>query len=320
MRGAKGLFHKAELGIWGALLTEVLLLAILTSSFGEEGFSSKFLTYSNIIQVLRSISFIAMMVMGQTVVLVAGGIDLGVGSVLGLTGVVTAILVSHGWAAGVAIFAGLVTGIATGVTNGFVITRFRVSPFIATLGMLSVARGLAFGITGGETIRNLSEGFLFVGQGSLLGVPVPVLVMLILASFASFFLTSTKWGRYAYAIGGNETAAIYSGVNAARMKVLYYGLSGVAAAFAGIFYTARFGVGQSTAGLGYELDVIAAAVIGGVSLSGGRGTIVGALLGSIFMGTLRNGLVLLDVSAYWQQVAIGAVIILAVAIDIRRKQ
>ena len=310
----------SAVGILGALIAEIVLLTVLTAFFGDEGLSSKFLNYSNVVQVLRAISFIAMMVVGQTVVLIAGGIDLGVGSILALSGVVTAMLIGNGFGSAAGIAVGLIIGVFTGIINGMVITKFRVSPFITTLGMLSVARGLAYGITGGETIRNLSAGFLFIGQGSLLGVPIPVLVMTLFALLVSSFLKSTVWGRYAYAIGGNETAALYSGVNIAGMKVLYYGICGFAAALAGIFYAARFGVGQSTAGLGYELDVIAAAVIGGVSLSGGRGTILGAILGSIFMGILRNGLVLLDVSAYWQQVAIGTVIVLAVAIDIKRKK
>jgi len=286
------LLKKAEFGILGALLAEILLLTFLTASFGEEGFSSKFL---------------------------AGGIDLAVGSVLGLAGVVTAILIGEGSGSTAGILAGVVVGVLSGALTGFVITRFRVSPFITTLGMLSVARGLAYGITGGETIRNMPEEFLFIGQGSLFGVPIPVLVTLLFAVMISYFLRATTWGRYAYAIGGNETAAMYSGVNVKKMKLVYYSICGVASALAGVFYAARFGVGQSTAGLGYELDVIAAAVIGGVSLSGGKGTILGAIIGSVFMGILRNGLVLLDVSAYWQQVAIGGVIVLAVGIDMQRK-
>ncbi|HAV24016.1 MAG TPA: ribose ABC transporter permease [Bacteroidetes bacterium] len=313
------LLKKAEFGILGALLAEILLLTFLTASFGEEGFSSKFLNYSNVVQVLRSTSFIAMIVVGQTVVLIAGGIDLAVGSVLGLAGVVTAILIGEGSGSTAGILAGVVVGVLSGALTGFVITRFRVSPFITTLGMLSVARGLAYGITGGETIRNMPEEFLFIGQGSLFGVPIPVLVTLLFAVMISYFLRATTWGRYAYAIGGNETAAMYSGVNVKKMKLVYYSICGVASALAGVFYAARFGVGQSTAGLGYELDVIAAAVIGGVSLSGGKGTILGAIIGSVFMGILRNGLVLLDVSAYWQQVAIGGVIVLAVGIDMQRK-
>lgn len=260
------------------------------------------------------------MVVGQTVILISAGIDLGVGSVLGFSGVVTAILLTNGMPTALGILLGLTAGTATGIINGVVITRAGVSPFIATLGMLSIARGLAYGITGGETVRNLPEGFLFLGQGSILEIPIPILIMALFAILVSYFLKYTLWGRYAYAIGGNETAALYGGIDVARMKVLYYAVCGFSAGLAGILYVSRFGVGQSTAGLGYELDVIAAAVIGGVSLSGGRGTIIGAIIGSIFMGILRNGLVLLDVSAYWQQVAIGSVIILAVVIDTQRRK
>jgi len=159
-----------------------------------------------------------------------------------------------------------------------------------------------------------------IGQGSLLGIPIPIVIMAAFAIAIGSLLKATKWGRYTYAIGGNETAAVYSGVNVGAMKILVYGACGLSAGIAGVLFTSRFGVGQSTSGLGYELDVIAAAVIGGISLSGGRGTILGAIIGSLLMGILRNGLVLLNVSAYWQQVAIGLVILLAVVLDRKTKR
>jgi ribose transport system permease protein len=308
-------------GIWVALLVEILILVALTSEFGGDTvFQSTFLNFSNISQVLRALSFIAIMAVGQSVVIISGGIDLAVGSVLGLSGIVTAILLTMGVPVPLAILAGLLVGFLSGFANGLLITEAKLPPFIATLGMLSIARGLAYGITGGETIRNLPQEFIFIGQGEILHIPIPIIILILFSALIAYFLKLTRWGRYAYAIGGNEEASIYSGVKVHSMKLLFYSLCGFSAGLAGVLYVARFGVGQSTAGLGYELDVIAAAVIGGISLSGGRGTILGAVLGSVLMGILRNGLVLLNVSAYWQQVAIGAVIIIAVILDRRTKR
>src|SRR2546422_6180488 len=310
-----------HLGIWAALLAEVLILTILTSSFGGPHlFDSTFLTWSNISQVIRALSFIAIMAVGQSVVIISGGIDLSVGSVLGLSGVVTAVLLNGALGVVSSVPVGVLVGVACGVVNGLLITKAKLPPFIATLGMMSVARGLAFALTGGETVRNLPAGFLMIGQGSLLGIPIAIVIMTAFALAIGSLLKATKWGRYTYAIGGNEAAAVYSGVNVGVMKILVYGLCGLSAGIAGVLFTSRFGVGQSTSGLGYELDVIAAAVIGGISLSGGRGTILGAIVGSLLMGILRNGLVLLNVSAYWQQVAIGLVILLAVVLDRKTKR
>ena len=310
-----------RLGIWLALIVEVVLLTILTSSFGGKNlFESTFLNWSNISQVIRALSFIAIMSVGQSLVIITAGIDLSVGSILGLSGVVTAVLMNSGFGIASSAIIGLIAGILCGLANGLLITKTKLPPFIATLGMMSIARGLAFALTGGETIRNLPAEFLTFGQGTFLSIPIPIIIMAIFAFVVGYFLKATKWGRYIYAIGGNEEASHFSGVNVGRMKILVYTLCGFAAGIAGVLFTARFGVGQSTAGLGYELDVIAAAVIGGISLSGGRGTILGAVIGSLLMGILRNGLVLLNVSAYWQQVAIGLVILLAVILDRKTKR
>jgi len=310
-----------RLGIWLALVVEVVLLTILTSSFGGESlFESTFLNWSNLSQVIRALSFIAIMAVGQSLVIITAGIDLSVGSILGLSGVVTAVLMNSGFGITSSALIGLIVGMLCGLANGLLITETKLPPFIATLGMMSIARGLAFALTGGETIRNLPSEFLTFGQGTFLSIPIPIIIMAIFAFVVGYFLKATKWGRYVYAIGGNEEASHFSGVNVGRMKILVYTLCGFAAGIAGVLFTARFGVGQSTAGLGYELDVIAAAVIGGISLSGGRGTILGAIIGSLLMGILRNGLVLLNVSAYWQQVAIGLVILLAVILDRKTKR
>ncbi len=315
------LIASKRFGIWAALLTEVLLLTILTSRFGGDNvFESTFLNWSNIAQVIRGLSFIAIMAVGQSMVIIAGGIDLSVGSVLGLSAVVAAVFLNLQFGIIVTVIAGIAVGVACGFLNGLLITQAKLPPFIATLGMMSIARGVAFALTGGETIRNLPPEFLVMGQGSILAVPIPILIMLLCAVVIGVFLKSTQSGRYIYAIGGNEEAALYSGVHVVKVKILVYSLCGLFAGIAGVLFTSRFGVGQSTSGLGYELDVIAAAVIGGVSLSGGRGTILGAIIGSLLMGILRNGLVLLNVSAYWQQVAIGLVIILAVVLDRKTKR
>jgi ribose transport system permease protein len=313
--------RSSKIGIWLALIVEIVLLTILTSTFGGTHlFESTFLSWSNLSQVVRALSFIAIMAVGQSAVIITGGIDLSVGSVLGLSGVVTSVLLTQNYSIMVSAIAGLLAGTLCGLANGMLITRMKLPPFIVTLGMMSIARGLAFAITGGETIRGLPPEFLAFGQGAFLSIPIPIIVMAIFAGVIGYLLRTTTWGRYAYAIGGNEEAAIYSGVNVKKMKVVIYSLCGFSAGIAGVIFASRFGVGQSTAGIGYELDVIAASVIGGVSLSGGRGTILGAIVGSVLMGVLRNGLVLLNVSEYWQQVAIGLVILLAVIMDRKTKR
>lgn len=306
----------ARSGLWIALLLEVVILTALTSTLGGNSlFDSTFLSWTNISQVMRALSFIAIMSVGESLVLITGGVDLSVGSILGLSGVVSAVLLGSGSGIAAAVAAGLIVGFLCGLANGLVITHAKLPPFIVTLGMMSVARGLAFAMTGGETIRGLPPAFLTFGQSSFAGIPIPILVMTVVALAAGVVLKATAWGRHIYAIGGNEEASVFSGIDVRTLKVAVYSASGLAAGLAGVLFTSRFGVGQSTAGLGYELDVIAAAVIGGVSLSGGQGTILGAMLGSILMGILRNGLVLLNVSAYWQQVAIGLVIVVAVILD-----
>ena len=307
-------------GILFVLLAEVAILTLFTSSFGPEGFSSTFLNWVNISQVIRALSFIAIMAVGQSVVIISGGIDLSIGSVLGFSGVATAVALNAQVPLLLSVSLGILAGAACGWVNGVLVTSAKLPPFIATLGMMSIARGLAFALTGGQTVRDLPESFLAIGQGSIAGIPVPIVVMMLTALVCGYLLRTTPWGRYVFAIGGNEEAAKYSGINIAKIKLAVYLLCGLLAGVSGVLFTARFGVGQSTAGLGYELDVIAAAVIGGVSLSGGRGTILGAVIGSMLMGILRNGLVLLNVSPYWQQVAIGGVIVLAVMLDRRTKR
>ncbi|MDZ7372356.1 MAG: ABC transporter permease [candidate division KSB1 bacterium] len=294
------------LGVLAALVAMVLFLSIATPHFR---------TAENIFSVFRNFSFVAILAIGETLVIISAGIDLSVGSILGLSGCLAALAMRTGWPDVAAVAAGLLCGTLLGLTNGLLVTAVKLPPFIVTLGTLSIARGLAYVVTRGWPISGFSDGFMWLGQGSLWLVPVPVVVMFGFAGLVSFLLRHTVWGRQLYAIGGNEEAARLSGVHVSRVKVIAYALSGFSAALTGLLLMARLGVSQSVAGQGYELDAIAASVIGGTSLMGGQGTVSGVIIGAAVMGVLRNGLVLLGVSAFWQQVALGAVIILAVAMD-----
>lgn len=277
---------------------------------------SKFLSSSNIISVIRQFSFYGILAIGMCMVIITGGIDISVGSVFALSGVISCMSITKwGFPVLPGVLLGLLAGALMGYFNGFCVTVLQLPPMIATLGMQSIARGVAYTVTGGYPIGSLPDSFKFIGLGSIFGIPTPIVLMVVLAALAVFFLNKTVIGRRIYAIGGNEEGARISGVNVNRVKRLVYTICGLTAAISGIAMAARLGVGQSTAGQSYEMDAIAATVIGGASLSGGSGSIVGAIIGAAIMGVLRNGLVLLDVSAYWQQTVIGLVIIAAVSLD-----
>ena len=285
----------------------IVLSTVLTLS------SDAFLTSANLFSVMRAFSLTAIMAIGQTMVILTGGIDLSVGSIMGLSGLITAMIIQAGYPVNLAIVAGLVTGIGCGFFNGVMITRLRLPPFIATL---SMGRGLMYWITHGWPVTlSFEHPFLSLGQGYVGPVPVPVIVMLLMGLAASVFLTRTFIGRYVYAVGGSEQAARFSGIRVDRVKLLVYTLSGLCCAVSGLILLARMVSAQPMAGLGYELPVIAAAVIGGTSLVGGEGTILGALLGAALMGILQNGMVLVGVDAYAQQAVTGAVIVIAVTLD-----
>ena len=288
--------------------------------------SDKFLTPENGWNILRQISVNLCLSVGMALVILSGGIDLSVGAILGLTGAITAGLLKNGLAiqtVGVrleftvfgATVAGLAVGAAAGWFNGFAVTRFRLPPFVGTLGMLSIARGLTMLWTGGFPITSLGSSFGQIGTGTFLGVPMPVWIMASLTALFVIVTRRTRFGRHIYAVGGNERAARLTGLNVSRIKIAVYTLAGVLAGVAGLIVTARLDSAQPNAGLGYELDSIAAVVIGGTSLSGGRGSILGTVLGCLIIGVLNNGLFLLNVSPFWQQVIKGAVILLAVALD-----
>lgn len=295
----------------------VLALSLLSDSF---------LTAENGFNILRQISVNLCISIGMTLVIVSGGIDLSVGATLALAGAVAAGLLKNGLAIpalGVAIafttagavVAGVAVGGLAGWTNGFVITRFKLPPFVATLGMLSIARGLTMLWTGGFPVTSLGEGFGSIGTGAFLAVPVPVWIMVLLTALFVVVTKKSRFGRHLYAVGGNVRAARLTGLRVNRIKIAVYTLAGALSGVAGLIVTSRLDSAQPNAGLGYELDSIAAVVIGGTSLSGGRGTVMGTVLGCLIIGVLNNGLFLLNVSPFWQQVIKGLVIWLAVAID-----
>ncbi|MDB5240940.1 MAG: rbsC [Spirosoma sp.] len=302
------------------------LIALFVLCLGISLLSDKFLTVANFWNVLRQISVNVCISTGMTLVILTAGIDLSIGSVLALSGAITAGLLRNGIqlpAANLyigftllgAMLAGLGTGSALGWFNGWAITRFKLPPFVATLAMLTIARGLTMLWTEGFPITGLGDSFTYLGTGWLLGIPVPVWLSVIVVTVAVFMTNKTRLGRYIYAIGGSESAARLSGVNIDRIKIAVYTIAGALAAVGGLLVTSRLDSAQPNAGVSYELDSIAAVVIGGTSLSGGRGNILGTVQGAIIIGVLNNGLVLLNVSPFWQQVVKGLVILLAVIID-----
>jgi ribose transport system permease protein len=279
-----------------------------------------FLTVSNLLNVAEQAAIIAIVAVGMTFVIITGGIDLSVGSVLAFAGVVMASVLHREVPLPAALAVALGTGLCCGLVNGALITVGRLPPFIATLGMMSVARGTALMFTEGRPVSGFSGGFRSLATGELLGVPVSVVIMVGVYVVAHFVLTRTKLGRYTYAIGGNEEAALLSGVNVRLYKAAVYGISGMLSGLAAVLLTARLNSAQPTAGTMYELDAIAATVIGGSSLLGGEGSMTGTLVGALIMGVLRNGLNLLNVSSFLQQVVIGVVIIGAVLVDMSLKR
>jgi ribose transport system permease protein len=302
-------------------LIALLILCIIISVL-----SDRFLTIDNGWNVLRQIAVNVCISVGMTLIVLTAGIDLSVGSVLALCGAITAGLLKNGidipsgdlfigFTLMGALLAGIIAGALLGLFNGFVITRFRVPPFVATLAMLTIARGFTMLWTQGHPISNMGAKFAVIGTGWLLGMPVPVWIAAIVVLLAVFLTQQTRLGRYIYAIGGNENAAILSGIEINKVKLVVYGLAGALAAVGGIMVTSRLDSAQPNAGAGYELDAIAAVVIGGTSLSGGKGSVWGTVMGAIIIGVLNNGLVLLNVSPFWQQVVKGGVILIAVIID-----
>ncbi len=277
--------------------------------------SPHFLTWANLITVARQISLNGILAVGVTFVLLTGGVDLSLGSLVALTGVTAASFAHPGdYPLVVPVMAGILAGMACGAANGVVITRGRVAPFIVTLGMMTIARGLALVISGGKPVSNMSSAMTRLG-GDIFGFPIPVLVLCGIAVASWLFLRNFRLGRYIYAVGGNENAARAAGINVNAVKMFAYTVCGAMAGLAGVILAARITTGQPNAGLAYELDAIAAAVIGGTSLSGGIGGVGGTLLGALLMGVINNGLDLLNVSSYYQQIVKGLIIVGAVWLD-----
>jgi len=295
-----------QFGTFLGLILLCLVLWILTPYF---------LTVSNLLNILEQSSINAIIAVGMTFVIITAGIDLSVGSILAFSGVVLATVLRAGIPLPVALLAGLITGTLCGLVNGMLVSFGRLPPFIVTLGMMSIARGAALVFTNGRPVSGFEQSFRWMATGKFIFIPMPLVIMIIIYVISHLLLTRTKFGRYTYAIGGNEEATFLSGVNVRFNKTMVYALSGLTSAIAAIMLTARLNSAQPIAGIMYELDAIAATVIGGTSLMGGEGTLLGTLIGALIMGVLRNGLNLMGVSSFLQQIIIGMVIIIAVLFD-----
>ena len=295
-----------------AIFAEVAVFSLL---------APQFLSIDNLVNVALSIAITGILAVGMTFVILTGGIDLSVGSVLAVAGIVAAICAKTLGDAGifVGIIAAVLVGVLCGLFNGVTISRFRVPPFVVTLAVLTIARGLAFIIadkfSGSTSVSELPAGFAFLGREKLFGLPVPVITMLIVFAIGWFLLRHTRFGRYVYAIGGNSEASFLAGINVKSVTTWVYVLNGFLVGLAGVTLASRLGAGLANAGMQYELDVIAAVVVGGTSLMGGKGSVVSTLFGAIFIGVLNNGLNLAGIDPYLQKVALGVVILLAVLAD-----
>jgi ribose transport system permease protein len=303
----------AQLTAFGALIVIFVFLTIV---------SPEFLTFNNIFNIISQTTVTAIIAVGMTFVIITAGIDLSVGSIAALGGMVGTLVMAHAhvdWSIGVVV--GTLVGGVVGLVNGLLITKANLNPFIATLGMMSAARGLVYLSTNAVAVYNLQPSFAILGNGSIDGVPVPLIVLVVIAVLAHLLLTRTRFGRHTYAIGSNLEAARLSGISIALVLILIYVLQGLLAGFGGMIASSRVVSGQPNFGVGLELDVIAATVIGGASLFGGQGTIVGTLIGAFLIALIRNGAVLLNINDFYQDVIIGVVIWLAVYWDqFRRKR
>jgi erythritol transport system permease protein len=322
----QALARAALLLLRGRTLVVLVLLVIIFSAI-----SSQYLTQSNVILMTKHVAINAILAIGVTFVILTGGIDLSVGSIAGLASMIAGGLLFKGlgvpggtifFSVAVVILVGILVGALVGAVNGLFITRFKVAPFIATLGMLYVARGAAQLISNGGTFPDLAgapehgnQGFHVIGVDSLLGIPVAVWIMIVVTAAAIVVTTRTPFGRRVFAVGGNERAAVLAGIRVNRIKIAVYVISGCCAALAGLLLTSELGAAYPDTATTYELNAIAAAVLGGTALSGGRGTIVGTVMGAFVIGFLSDGLVLIGVSTFWQSVVKGAVIIFAVVTE-----
>ncbi|MDD2973117.1 MAG: ABC transporter permease [Lachnospiraceae bacterium] len=309
-------YFKDNLGIIVAFLVLCIFLSVNPIT------SSSFFTTKNLFNVLRQISTNLYLACGMTMVIILGGIDLSVGSIIALSGCVAAGCVSrYNLPLPVAILAGLIIGLLVGMFNGFVICKTTIPPFIVTLATMNIAKGLAYVYTGGSPVRVVTKEWQFIGAGYIGPFPTPVIILIVVLIITAIIMNKTKIGRHMYAVGGNQQAAEFSGINVAKVKFFVHAFSGVMAGLAGIVLASRMYSGQPTAGDGAEMDAIAAVVVGGTSMAGGSGKIGGTIIGGLIIGVLNNGLNLLNVNSFWQYVVKGVVILLAVFIDyIRNKK
>lgn len=293
-----------------------IFIAFLAICITLSSISPQFLTFSNWSIIFTQVSINALLAFGVTFVIITGGIDLSIGSVVAVSGVAAALLARQdNYPVVVPVLGGLVVGLLFGLLNGVLVTKSKIAPFIVTLGVMTIGRGLALIISKGRPISNLSESFNFIGGGDILGIPFPIIILFVVFIICSIVLKKTIFGRYVYAVGGNQQAAWASGISVNQVKMAVYAICGLLSGLAGILLTSRITTGQPNAGMSFELDAIAAAVIGGSSTSGGVGSIQGTLFGVILIGVLNNGLDLLNVSSYYQQVVMGVIIIGAVLLD-----
>ncbi|HEX6545094.1 MAG TPA: ABC transporter permease [Bryobacteraceae bacterium] len=296
------------------------LFTLLALAIGLTIATPNFLTEVNLASVARQTAVINIMALGMTLVIITGGIDLSVGSILALAGLLGTMAMKNGHSISYAIFVGIVIGLVCGVLNGLGVSIFKINPFIVTLGTMGIFRGVALVISNGLPVHEVPAGFAFLGEGTILGIPTVVYILLACAVAMHFLLENTKLGRYSFAIGSNPAAAYYAGVPIKFHLTMVYAILGLLSGLAGMIEASRLMIGQPTAGMGYELEAIAAVVIGGGSLTGGEGSVIGTLIGAFVMGLLSNGSDLLGISPYWQQAIIGAVIIAAVGFDELRKR
>lgn len=296
------------------LIALAVLLSVISPAFRDP---------QNLINILQQVTVSAILALGMTMVIFTGGIDLSVGSVVAFSGIVMGILVIDlGVNPWLAALIGIALGSVCGTINGLLISRFKLQPMIATLGMMSIARGAALTLAGGRTISGYPPGFTWLGNGTIPGttIPVQIVFMLLLYVIAYYFMRYRRFGRALYSVGGNEEATRLSGINVFKYKTLAYTVSGALAGIASVVLVAKLNSAQSIAGQDYELDAIASAVIGGASLLGGKGSIWGTLMGALIIGVIRNGLNLLNVSSYLQKLIIGFIILIAVLVDAFRNR
>ncbi|MEH7299708.1 ABC transporter permease [Neobacillus drentensis] len=301
---------------WLSLIEKYRVLLIFIILCGIAGaLSDVFFTMSNVMNVLRQVSIIAIIASGMTLVILIAGIDLSVGAVMAFSGAILAGALTAGWPLALALLAALGVGLLFGLFNGFITARFGVPSFIATLAIMVIARGMTLVYTKGYPLVVSNDAYRYIGSGRFFGVPIPIIIMFVVFGFMYWMLKYTSFGRYIFAIGGNEETAILAGINVRAIKIAVFGISGLLSALSAIIYTSRLMSAQPTAGTGIELDAIAAVIIGGTSLAGGKGGVTGTLIGALIMGVLDNVLNLMNVSPFYQSIAKGLVILIAVLVD-----